>query len=75
MSIEPKDPQPDKSPNQIGLGLAMGAGVGTLFGILFENLAIGITFGAALVWFLAPRSHKRTKRVESRQVPPSDPNR
>lgn len=48
MSNEPQDPRPEKSSNQIGLGLALGAGVGTLLGIFFDNLAIGITFGAAL---------------------------
>jgi uncharacterized membrane protein len=48
MSIEPKDPQPEKLSNQIGLGIAIGAGVGTLLGIVFDNLSVGITFGAAL---------------------------
>ena len=62
MSIEAKDPQPDKSLNQIGLGLAMGAGVGTLFGILFDNLAIWITFGAALGLVFGAALSQRNKK-------------
>jgi uncharacterized membrane protein len=62
MSNELKDPQPDKSSNQIGLGLAIGAGVGTLLGIIFDNLSIGITFGAALgLVFGAALSQKKNK--------------
>jgi uncharacterized membrane protein len=48
MSNESKDPKPEKSSDRIGLGIAIGAGVGTLLGIIFDNLSIGITFGAAL---------------------------
>jgi len=45
---EPKTPQTKKNPEQVGLGLVMGAGVGIVFGILFDSISIGITFGAAL---------------------------
>ena len=48
MSNEQKDLQPKKTPNQVGLWLAIGAGVGTLLGIVFHNMAMGITMGAAL---------------------------
>jgi uncharacterized membrane protein len=48
MPNEPNTPQSEKASDRIGLGLAMGAGVGTLLGFVFDNLAIGITFGAAL---------------------------
>ena len=48
MSNEPKDPLPKKTSDQIGLWLAIGAGVGTLLGIVFNNIAMGITMGAAL---------------------------
>jgi hypothetical protein len=47
MPNEQKDPQP-APPDQIGLWLAMGAGVGILLGIVFHNIAMGITMGAAL---------------------------
>ena len=45
MSNEQKDPQPEKTSDQVGLWLAIGAGVGTLLGIVFNNIAIGITMG------------------------------
>jgi uncharacterized membrane protein len=48
MSNEHKAPQPEKTPDQIGLWLAIGVGVGTLLGIVFTNIAMGITMGAAL---------------------------
>jgi hypothetical protein len=48
MSNEQKDPQPKKTPDQFGLWLAIGAGLGTFLGILYHNIPIGITFGAAL---------------------------
>ena len=48
MPNEQKDPQPDKTSDQIGMWLAIGAGVGTLLGIVFHNMAMGITMGAAL---------------------------
>jgi uncharacterized membrane protein len=48
MSNEQKDPQSEKTPNQTGVWLAIGAGVGILLGIIFHNIAVGVTFGAAL---------------------------
>jgi hypothetical protein len=48
MPNEQKDPQPEKASDQIGLWLAIGAGVGILLGIVFHNIAMGITMGAAL---------------------------
>ena len=48
MSNEQKDSQSKKTPDQIGVWLAIGAGVGVLLGIVFKNIAMGITFGAAL---------------------------
>jgi hypothetical protein len=48
MSNQPKDPQSENTTNQIGVWLAIGAGVGVLLGIGFNNIAMGITFGAAL---------------------------
>jgi hypothetical protein len=48
MSNEQKDSQSKKALDQIGLWLAIGAGLGTLLGILYHNIPIGITFGAAL---------------------------
>jgi uncharacterized membrane protein len=48
MSNEQKDPQPETPLNQIGLWLTIGAGVGTLLGIVFHNIAMGITMGTAL---------------------------
>jgi hypothetical protein len=48
MPNEPKPPQSEKPSDRIGLGLAIGAGVGTLLGIIFDNLSIGIIFGSAL---------------------------
>ena len=51
MSNEQKDPQSEKTPDQIGVWLAIGTGVGILLGIIFHNIAMGITFGAALGLF------------------------
>lgn len=48
MSNEQKDPQAQKPPVQIGLWLVLGAGIGVSLGILFDNLAVGISMGAAL---------------------------
>ena len=59
MMKEPKSPRTKNTSDQIGLGLAMGAGVGTLLGIFFDSIPIGITFGAALgLVFGAALSHK-----------------
>jgi hypothetical protein len=48
MNNESKDPQKKTSPDQIGVWLVIGAGIGVTFGIIFDNLAMGITMGAAL---------------------------
>ena len=48
MNNEPKDPKSKKTSDQIGLWLVIGAGLGTLLGILYHNIPMGITFGAAL---------------------------
>lgn len=48
MPNEQKDPQPKKPQDQISDWFVIGAGIGVTFGIIFDNLAIGITFGAAL---------------------------
>jgi uncharacterized membrane protein len=61
MSNKPKDPQPEKSSDRIGLGIAIGAGVGTLLGIFFHNLNIGITFGAALGLVFAAAFSQKNK--------------
>jgi hypothetical protein len=48
MSNEQKDPKTEKNLDPIDLWVAIGAGVGTLLGIVFHNIVMGITFGAAL---------------------------
>ena len=48
MPNEQKDPQAEKDSNQIGLWLSIGTGAGILLGIVFHNIAMGITMGAAL---------------------------
>ncbi|MDX9993620.1 MAG: hypothetical protein RBS68_16395 [Anaerolineales bacterium] len=63
MANEQKDHQTQKTPVQIGLWLVIGAGVGFLLGIFFNNIAMGITFGAALgLIFGAALSHKNKKK-------------
>ncbi len=62
MSNEQKDPQPEKNLDQIGVWLSIGAGVGTLFGIIFNNISMGIIMGAALgLVFGAALSQKNKK--------------
>jgi len=62
MNNEPKDPQPKKTSDQIGLWLVIGAGLGVVFGILYHNIPIGISMGAALgVVFGAAFSLKNKK--------------
>ena len=62
MANEQKYHQAQKTPVQIGLWLVLGAGVGVLLGIFFNNIAIDITFGAALgLIFGAALSHKNKK--------------
>ena len=48
MSNEQKDPQPKKPQDQISDWFIIGAGIGIAFGIIFDNLPIGISIGAAL---------------------------
>jgi len=48
MSNGQQDPQTEKNPDQIGLWLAIGAGIGTSLGIVFDNIPLGVTGGAAL---------------------------
>lgn len=62
MSKKQKDPQTQKTPVQIGLWLVIGAGIGVLPGVFFNNIAMGITFGTALgLVFGAALSHKNKK--------------
>jgi len=56
----PNEPPP---PNQIGLWLVIGGGLGVSLGILFDNLPIGISMGAALgLVFGAALSQKNKKK-------------
>jgi F0F1-type ATP synthase assembly protein I len=48
MSNEQKDPNPKKTPYQIGLWVVIGAGIGILLGIFFHNIPTSLIFGAAL---------------------------
>jgi len=48
MSNGQQDPRPEKHPDQIGLWLVLGAGIGTALGIVFDNIPLGVTGGAAL---------------------------
>ena len=64
MSNELKDPETKKIPDQIGLWLAIGAGVGTLLGILLENISMGITFGAALGLVFGAALSLKNKRIK-----------
>ena len=48
MNNETKDPKKKKTSDQIGDWLVIGAGIGITFGIIFDNLPIGISMGAAL---------------------------
>lgn len=48
MSNEQKDPQKKKTTDQTSQWLVIGAGLGVVFGIIYHNIAMGITFGAAL---------------------------
>ena len=43
-----KDPQPKKTQDQINDWFVIGAGIGVTFGIVFHNIAMGITVRAAL---------------------------
>ena len=62
MSNEQKDPQKKKTSDQIGQWLAIGAGLGVVFGIIYHNIAMGILLGAALgVVFGAAISLKNKK--------------
>lgn len=62
MSNEQKDPQPKKPQDQIGLWLVIGAGIGVTFGIIFDNLPIGISIGGVLgLVFGAAFSQKNKK--------------
>jgi hypothetical protein len=40
--------QNDKRPGFLGVGIALGAGIGTALGIAFDNLSIGIALGTGL---------------------------
>ena len=48
MSNEQKDPQPKKTQDQISDWFVIGAGIGIAFGIIFDNLPIGISIGGVL---------------------------
>jgi F0F1-type ATP synthase membrane subunit c/vacuolar-type H+-ATPase subunit K len=62
MNNEPKDPQQKKTTDQISGWLVLGAGIGVSLGIIFDNLAVGISMGAALgLVFGAALSHKNKK--------------
>jgi uncharacterized membrane protein len=62
MSDEQKVPPPEKTSDLTGLWLAIGAGVGTLLGIVFNNILMGVTFGIALgLVFGAALSQKSKK--------------
>jgi len=62
LSNEQKDPQPKKPQDQINDWFVIGAGLGIAFGIIFDNLPIGISIGAALgLVFGAAFSQKNKK--------------
>lgn len=62
MSKKQKDPQAQKTPVQIGLWLVIGACIGVLPGIFFNNIAMGITFGAALGLVLGVALSQKSKK-------------
>jgi F0F1-type ATP synthase assembly protein I len=55
MNNESKDPQKKTSPDQIGVWLVIGAGIGVTFGIIFDNLAMASPWGLPSAWFSVPR--------------------
>jgi hypothetical protein len=60
-----------KRQHYLGIGIALGAGIGTALGIVFDNLAIGISLGAGLGLVLG--SIMGTQRGDkSQQRTPSD---
>jgi uncharacterized membrane protein len=62
MSNEAKEPQPEKTSNQIIAGLAIGAAIGTALVIVFDNIFIGITIGASLGLIFAAALSKKSKK-------------
>jgi hypothetical protein len=62
MSNEQKDPQPKKTTNQIGQGLAIGIAIGLPLGVAFHNipigLVLGIMLGAAIGTSLSQKNNK-----------------
>ena len=62
MANDQKDPRPKKNPDQIGLWLAIGAGIGTSLGIVFDNIPLGVTGGAALGLVFGAAVSLKTKK-------------
>lgn len=48
MSNEQKDPKAENNNYQVAIWLTIGAGLGTVLGVLYHNIPIGIIMGAAL---------------------------
>jgi hypothetical protein len=62
-----------KRQHYLGIGIALGAGIGTAFGIAIDNLAIGISLGAGLGLVLG--SAMGARRVEKSKQPTRSDNR
>lgn len=46
--MQEKPPSKTEDTNYVGLGIALGAGVGVALGAAFNNLAMGVALGAGL---------------------------
>jgi len=48
MSNEQKDPQSEKTTNQIGQWLSIGIAIGAGLGVVFHNIPVGVAIGLML---------------------------
>jgi len=71
MSNEQKDPKPEKTSEMIGLGLVIGAGLGLIIGIFFENITVGITFGSAIGLVTGAAVSLKNKKISVKGKPMS----
>jgi len=57
-----------KQKNYLGIGIALGAGIGTAFGVVMDNIGMGIAIGAGVGIAMGAAMSKKKDKDNSEDI-------